>query len=650
MIKPAQYRRLALLALLLLVAFAGLGYRLVDLQVVQHDAFVAQATALRSRRTLRTSERGDIVDANGLRLATTMLVKTVMADPTLIGTNQAVVAAVARTLAPLLKVDEAALFKRLQIQKFKDKEGRERERRSVLLKRKVAFEDWERIRAAMTNLPPAFNLKTASSRQRREYINLTRKAIFVETTDDQMRLYPNGPLAAHVLGHVLTRDTTVDGLVSTELAGMDGIEAKFDHVLNGAVGWKQTEKDAGENELVVFRCEDVASRPGLNVVLTLDAVVQSIVETELAAAMVRHSPVSVSAVVVRPKTGEIVAMATLPNFDPNEPGRGNTPMANLRNRAISDQFEPGSTFKAVVISGALNERIVTLNDHLFCENGRFAYGGHELNDSEHHYGNLSVEEIVGYSSNIGAAKVGLKMGPNLLDEYIRRFGFGERTGILLPGEVRGTLHPIKKWSKVSIVQFPMGQGIAVTPLQMTMAVAAIANGGLLMRPMVVDRVEDEDRRLVQKFQPEPVRQAVEAAAAQFMVQALKRAVSTNSAGKPYTGFNARLEHYTVAGKTGTAQKAPYGSRKYFSSFIGFLPADNPEVCIGVYIDQPEKNGYYGGATAAPVFQRIATRAAVQMGIRPDLATPDEPVARPAEVFSDAKAASPLTPGRSGRNF
>jgi len=647
MIKAVQFRRLALFALLLMVAFCGLGYRLVDLQVLRHDELNSVAKASRSQKTLRASRRGDISDVNGVRLATTMLVKTVMANPTLIGTNRF---RVAKTLAPLLKVDEAALADRLQIRTFKDKEGKERSRQAVLLKRQVSYEDWERIQLAMSNLVSSATLKTASSRERLAHLNLTRRSVFVEPTDDQMRVYPNASLASHVLGYVARLDKKVDGLVSSELKGQDGIEAQFNQILNGAMGWKQTETDRWRQELVVFRGEDVASRPGLNVVLTLDAVVQSIVETELATAMSSHGAVSASAVVMRPGTGEIVAMATLPNFDPNQPGRGDPSMANLRNRVVLDQYEPGSTFKTVVVSGALNEGVVALGDHFFCENGAFAYGGHVLRDAGHRFGNLSVEEIIAHSSNIGAAKVGLKMGPDLLDQYIRRFGFGQSTGILLPGEVRGTIHPVRNWSKVSIAQFPMGQGIAVTPLQMTTAIAAIANGGVLMRPRLVDRLEDEQQRVVQRFPPEPVRQVVSATAAGLMVRALKRAVSTNSAGEPYTGVNGRVDHYTVAGKTGTAQKAPYGSNKYFSSFIGFLPADHPELCIGVFIDQPDRRNYYGGTTAAPVFQRIASRAVVQLGIQPDLRMPDEPVTPAADAFSDVKDVGPLAPGRSRGNF
>jgi cell division protein FtsI/penicillin-binding protein 2 len=631
MIKPTQYRRLGLAAVLLLVAFAGLGYRLVDLQVIRHDEFVAHIAG-RQKRVLRASQRGDIIDSHGVRLATTILVKTVVADPKLIGTNPAVVATVVRTLSPLLKMDPTELADRLLTKTFKDRDGIERERRSVTLRRQVAFEDWERIRAAMANLNFGVDLKRLPSSERQFYQRLKNEAITVEATDGQMRAYPNRTLAANVIGHVNTDDKRVDGLAASALKGVDGIEARFDSVLNGVFGWKQTETAANRDELVVFRGEDVSSRPGLNVVLTLDATIQSIIEAELATAMTQHLPLSASAVVVRPKTGEIVAMATLPSFDPNQPGR-DTPVGNLRNRIIADEFEPGSTFKTIVLAGALNERTVALEDHFFCENGAFQFAGHVLHDAGHRFGDLSVEEIVAHSSNIGAAKVGLKLGPNLLYRYIRGFGFGDRTGIPLQGEVRGTVHPVKNWSKVTIVQLPMGQGINATPLQMTLAIAAIANGGLLMRPMLVDRLEDQDGDIVKQYQPEQVRQVVSASAARMMVQAMKRAVS-----KDGTGVKAQLTHYTVAGKTGTAEKVPYKSGRYYASFIGFLPADNPEICIAVFIDQPDpkRGGYYGSETAAPVFQRIAQRAAVQLGIRPDIVSPDDVAPASAEAYSDTR--------------
>jgi len=363
---------------------------------------------------------------------------------------------------------------------------------------------------------------------------------------------------------------------------------------------------------VSLRGQDVEPQDGLNVVLTIDSVVQHMVESALAEAAEKHTPLSISAIVVRPRTGEILALATLPNFDPNNPGAARADAR--RNRVIADLAEPGSTFKIVTVSGALNAGVVRLDDTLDCERGRFHYAGRVLHDHGSH-GVLSVENIIAKSSNIGAAKLGIKLGESRLYDYIRNYGFGTPTGLSLQGEVGGIVHPVKKWSKVSIAQIPMGQGIAVTSLQMIMAMSAIANKGMLMQPMIVDRLEDRERKVVEKNSPHRVRQVISEATAELMVKALKRVVSSNG-----TAAKAALEHYTVAGKTGTAQKSGgpkgYLPDKYFASFIGFFPADNPELCISVMMDEP-KEGHFGGLIAAPVFKQIAESVANYLNIRPE---------------------------------
>ena len=644
MIQPAQYRRLALLVLLLLIAFAGLGYRLVDLQVLRHDDLSREATTTRERTIIHASRRGDILDARGNVLATTLLVKTVFADPSLIGTNQAIVA---RALAPLLKLNEAELAEKLRPTLWTDKEGRQRADKHVVLKRKVTPDDWEKIQAAMKSLSFSPHEKKLPARERAFYRNLRLRAISVEPVDDQQRVYPNGPLAAQLLGFVGVTNQVIERKEVNGLVGRSGIEGQFNSCLDGALGWRQTERDRADRELALFREEDVEARPGLNVVLTIDAGVQDIVESELAVGMQKNLPQSICAVVVRPKTGAIVAMSSLPAFDPNRPG-DNTPIANLRNRVIADMYEPGSTFKTVVISAALNERVVTLEDVFYCEEGRFTFAGHTLHDAGHHFGNLSVEEIIGKSSNIGAAKVGLKLGEARLYQYIRSFGFGQPTGVTLPGESRGLVHPVKDWYKVSIAQIPMGQGLAVTPLQMTMAICAIANGGWLVRPWVVDRLEDQQKACVVQYQTQPVRQVISDETARLMVQAMKKVVLPGG-----TAPKAKLEHYTVAGKTGTGQKPPYTTHKYFSSFIGFFPADDPELCISVFLDEPDPKAYYGGETAGPIFKAIAERAAAYLGLRPDAlpeTPPPDPSSNRAERVAQTVVSSPLTPVPTGGSF
>ncbi len=589
------------MASLLVLAFGGLGYRLVDLQVLRHNELQGKANDNTRSFLLREPRRGDIRDVRGNLLATTVLVKTICADPSLLGDRQA---EMTKTLAGLLSTNETYLAQRLQPRISARDAGEARTNQYVVLKRRVPVEEWQQIQQILAQETFGLAGRKLTKVEKTLLRNLQHKVIYAE--DDQQRVYPNQTLAAHVLGYVGMGDQGV------EMAGKDGIERVLNEQLSGVRGWRQTEKDKRGGELVALRQQDVPARDGLNVVLTLDTGLQHIVESELAEAMRKHTPISISAVVIRPRTGEILAMVTLPNYDPNNPGA--VPIDCLRNRVISDIAEPGSTFKIVVVSGGLNEQVIRLADQFDCEHGHFSFAGKTLHDHES-YGLLSVESIITKSSNIGAAKIGIRMGEEKLHDYIRNFGFGTRTGLPLPGEVSGIVHPLKKWTKVSIAQIPMGQGLAVTPLQMVMAMSAIANRGQLMQPMLIDHLEDANGREVARFQPRAVRQVVSEAAARQMVTALKTVVTP--AG---TAVKAKLDYYTVAGKTGTAQKVEHGvyaSGKYFSSFIGFFPADNPELCISVVMDEP-KQGHYGGQTAAPFFHNIAERAASYLNIPPDL--------------------------------
>jgi cell division protein FtsI/penicillin-binding protein 2 len=551
------------------------------------------------------------------------------------GANQA---AITRLLAPLLRLDESRLVELMQPRAWVDAKGERKELRYVVLKKKVPLEEWQKIRKAMQERSLGVDESKLTRSELRKYLAEKRRvvnSIGADPVDDQVRVYPNGPLAAHVLGFTGVSDSTNRNPWSSDLVGKDGLELTLDRILIGAGGWQRILRDVRGAELVAYRDQDVAPRAGLNVVLTLDAGLQAIVESELAEAWAKHTPNSLSAVMVRPTTGEILALASLPNFDPNSPGDATAD--SRRNRVICDLAEPGSTFKIVVLSGALNEGVVGLEDVFDCENGHFQFRGQTLGD-HHPNGVLTVENIIAKSSNIGAAKVGIRLGEALLHRYVRGFGFGERAGVPLPGEVRGIVHPTNRWSRISVAWIPMGHEVAVTPLQMVMAMSAVANGGRLLRPILVDHVEDDQGRLVGgRAQPVVVRQIISEAAARKMVQALKTAVVTG------TGKRAQLDYYPVAGKTGTAQKIKdgvYSHTAYFASFIGFFPADDPQVCLAVVMDEPKK-GSYGGETAAPVFQKIATRAAGYLGIPPVL-PPVETRSPGPERSAGKVAAAPLT--------
>ncbi len=607
MTNKKQIRRAALLLACLGAAFAGLGYRLVDLQILCHDELRERAEQNTQREIWRTPRRGDILDVTGNILATSVPVKTICADPSLIGNLQPVVA---HALAPLLQMNESDLTIRLTPRIGRNDKGETVTNglHYVRLAKNIPEDTWLKIAATMSDLTFGIDEKKLSRDNRAFLRNLREHAVFSEP--DQMRVYPNGALASQVIGFPGKEETPVGDHVLAQIVGRDGIELSLQKQLSGVAGWKLTEVDRRQRELVAQRDEDVHARNGLDVVLTIDAAVQHIVETALAEALQKHTPKSITGIVMRPSTGEILALASLPNYDPNQP---NTITPETRDRVITDVMEPGSTFKIVVVSGALNNGVVKLTDQFDCEHGHFAFAGRVLHDAEPH-GILNVEEIITKSSNIGAAKIGIQLGAQNLYDYAWNYGFGQRTGIPLPGEARGFLYPVKDWSKVSIAQIPMGHGVAVTRLQMLYAMGAIANGGWLMRPMIVNRLQEHDGSVVQRYAPERIRQVISPKADAEIIEALKTVPT-----KQGTAPDAALKNYVVAGKTGTAEKVEHGAYvhgKYVASFIGFFPADNPQLCISVVMDEP-KEGYYGGQVCGPVFRDIAERCASYLNIPPD---------------------------------
>jgi cell division protein FtsI/penicillin-binding protein 2 len=608
MTNKLQIGRARLLLVLIGLAYAGLAGWLVYLQVVCHDELSKMALDNTQHKFWQAARRGDILDVNGNILATSVAVKRICANPSFIGNQQAVVA---RALAPLLQMSEADLVEKLTPHIVRTSNGEivtNNLNYVRLTKNYVPEETWQRINSTMTNLTFGVDEKMLSRTNRAFFRNLRQWAVFAES--DQIRNYPNDSLASQVIGFSAIEENRADGRAASQIVGRDGIEYSMNKQLSGVAGWRMTETDRQQHELVALRDEDVHPRDGLNVVLTIDEAVQHIVETALADAMPKHSPKSITGLVIRPSTGEILAMVSLPNYNPNNP---NSISPEARNRVVNDIVEPGSTFKIVVVSGALNNGIVKLSDEFFCENGHFAFAGRVLHDHEA-YGNLTTKSIITKSSNIGAAKIGIKLGEQSLYDYAWDYGFGQRTGIPLPGEQGGILNPVKRWSKVSIAQIPMGHGVAVTRLQMAMAMAAIANDGWLMRPMIVSQLQERDGGVVERYTPQRVRQVISAETSRQMIEALKTVAT-----KEGTAAEAAMKNYVVAGKTGTAQKVEngtYASGKFISSFIGFFPADKPELLISVVMDEP-KEGYYGGKVCGPVFREIAERCASYLNIPPD---------------------------------
>jgi cell division protein FtsI/penicillin-binding protein 2 len=602
-------KRALLLLIFISLAFTGLGYRLVDLQVLRHDEFAKLEDENSLRAYWQAPRRGQIVDINNNPLATTVTVNTVCADPTLIG-DQA--DAVAQVLAQWLPVSRAALVEKLTPRKSiaRDEQGglSTNDLHYVRLARDIPDVTWQKIHSALTNLDSGLDEQKLSRSDRTRFALLRQYGVFTET--EQRRNYPSGSLAAQVIGFCGQEEKKETGKDITQMVGRDGIELTMNADLTGIPGYRVTGIAHSQREMLTLRGENMVARDGLDVALTIDSGVQLILENALAEAMKSHTPKSVAGIVIRPATGEILAMATMPNYDPN---RTETITPETRNRVITDIMEPGSTFKIVVVSGALNIGIVKLTDQFYCENGHFSFAGHVLHDHEP-FGMLTTEGIITKSSNIGAAKIGIRLGEQNLYDYACNYGFGQRTGISLPGEARGFLYPVKDWSKVSIAQIPMGHGVAVTRLQMAMAMGAIANAGRLMRPMIISRLQDQGGRVVQRYLPQQVRQVVSEETCREMIEALKTVVT-----KDGTAEGAAMKDYVVAGKTGTAQKAENGAYvpgKYISSFIGFFPADKPELLISIVMDEP-KEGYYGGKVCGPVFKEVAESCASYLNIPPD---------------------------------
>lgn len=614
MIRPANLRRLLLCAVFAGVALAALGVRLYVVQFVRHEHYKDIVEDNTQRTVLKPSRRGDLLDADGLVLATSVPIKRVLADPSLVHPYQK---QVAQAVAPLLSMSEAEVVHALRLLRTNDA-GVVITNKFVDFKRKLTFDQWLQVTQALRQITLDVDETMLPRSEKRRLESVRSRGVY--GADDYQRVYPGGRMASHVLGYVqeverfYTNSATRASAMETR--GIYGIEHWLDGKLRGTTGWRVTQTDSRRRELVKFRHQDVDARAGLNAKLTIDSFIQHVVEEQLADAMKKFHARSVCAVVVRPRTGEILALANLPDFDPNLPGESDD--NQRRNRVIADMHEPGSTFKIVVVSAGLNEQTITLGDVFDCERGRWMFKGKPLHDHDNGYGPLTVEGIITHSSNIGSAKIAVyRLGEEKLFDYMTRFGFGQPTGITLDGEIRGWVKPWQKWDGLAISRIPMGHAITTTPLQMAMAMSAIANEGRLMRPMLIDSLVDSDGETVAKFEPQVVRQVISPRAAQQMVTALKTVPA-----KSGTAPKAELENYIAAGKTGTAQvpggKAGYLPGKYVSSFIGFFPADNPEVCISVLVDQPDtKKGYYGGQTAAPYFKAIAEQVANYLKIKPD---------------------------------
>ncbi len=539
--------------------FTLVSLRLVQIMLVDHDKYQDLAIENHLRRIELPPRRGTITDASGTTLAQTKIINDVYLDCRRLKDPEETLGKIAQVLD--LPVTQLT-------QNFDPKKG------YWLLKKEV-------------------DETTVSSLRDLKVPDLIYE-------EKPIRGYPNGSHASHIIG-----------FLGANGRGASGVERQMDSYLRGIPGELWIEKDVRGREIAAYRRKDQPPINGMSVALTIDLSIQHIVEDGLDKLVQKYQPEGAFVIVMRPRTGEILAMANRPTFDPNQ--RGNAKPEQMRNRCLTDAFEPGSTFKVVSIAAALNEGIVTLGTQIFCENGQFYYGGYTLHDHEK-FGWTSVSDVIAHSINIGTVKIALNLGQERLYPYLNAFGFGRQTG-LMPGqsESTGILRPLNKWSKISIARVPIGQGVAATPIQLISAISAIANGGTLMTPRLVKQVNDPEGHLVEMYSPHLVRQVVAPSTARMMSKALTNVVTEGTAQA------AAVPGFTVAGKTGTSQKfinGEYSKTKYVASFIGYLPEENPQFVMLVMVDAPNTKQYYGGQVAAPAFAEMSKQIIQCLNLEP----------------------------------
>ena len=552
--------RIGYVALIMFAVLVILTIRYAYLQVIQGDA-LAQRMRDQSGYEFRIqSLRGAILDRNGKELAVSNMTKSLFIDPNHVYESHDP-AAIAADIAPVIGLTEQEILDDIAVGGG-----------FVWVKRQLEHEEYEAVRTVI---------------REKGYSDC------LGFQNEAKRYYPNDALAANVLGFVGTEDR-----------GLDGVEQALDPLLKGEVREERLTVDGQRRPIldsIFFGRRTYLGDYCKTVVLTLDSTIQFMVEQELDRAMAENNPASITAIVMDPKTGEILAMASRPSYNPNR--FWDYPQDNWKNRAVSFIYEPGSTFKAIVAGAALQEGIVTPNQ-VFFDPGYVMVSGRRIqNWSNESYGAVTFTDIVKNSLNTGFAQVGLSLGAEKLMHYTRLFGFGEITGIDLPGEEEGLLFKPEDMRDSDIATTAIGQSIAVTPLQLVTAMSAIANGGTLMRPHIVRTIKNPDGSVYEERSPQPIRETLQRTVNRTLIGLLEQVVATGG------GAKAGVKGYRIAGKTGTAQKirldsSGYMEGRYIASFCGFAPVEDPIFTVLVMIDDPSGGNFYGGQIAAPVASRI----------------------------------------------
>jgi cell division protein FtsI (penicillin-binding protein 3) len=545
-------KRLSLIKIMLSIFFLVVIFRLVLIMFVEHEAYLARAKSQQIQKEEIFAKRGNIYDRKGRELAISLEKESIFVDPADFKSEN---------------INILTNYVSFNTEQF------DKNRRFVWIGRKVDHSVVEKLKA----------------------LKLEGLGFVTEGA----RFYPNGHLASHVIGFVNIDDQ-----------GIEGLERYYDKYLKAEKSSKTIMRDAAGKKLSDGNFWEIK---GNDVVLTIDEGLQYIVEKHLDEAMSKWQASSATAIMMDPFTGEILAMANRPTYDPNNLNSIKN-MANVRNRAITDLYEPGSTFKIVTASGALEEKIVKLSSKFDCSQGYIDVGGKRVKDA-HRHGVLTFEEVIQKSSNVGTIKIAMMLGKDRLYKYIKKFGFGEKTGIDLPGEVSGYVRPPERWSGTSLGAIPIGQEVAVTALQILRAYSAVANGGFLVNPYLVSEVRSPDGKILFKAVIKRNR-VISEETSEIMKNILKKV--TEEGG---TATQARLDGNAVAGKTGTAQKydpktGRYSKDKFVGSFVGFIPVQNPRIALIVVIHDP-KGAHYGGVVAAPVFKAISDEALAYLNVPRD---------------------------------
>lgn len=580
---PLRRSRFWIICLFFFVWACAIAGRLFWLQIVQHRQYAERAAKQQQRTFEVAPRRGILYDRNMRELAMTVLADSIYADPSEIADKQAA----AHALAAIVHTDPA------------DQQTTE----DQIAGRLNAGHNF------------AWIARRVSPKASAAVKALNMKGIYFQ--QEFQRFYPNNEIAAQVLGYVGVDDN-----------GLGGLEQKFDSELHGQPGEMYMAMDARRK---VLGSKEREPEPGRNLVLTIDENIQFLAERALDHAMQKTQALNGTVVVQDVHTGQILALAIRPTFNPNQ-FRHTTP-ALLRDHAVSDVYEPGSTFKLVTYAAALDQKVTTPDDPIDCEGGKIKIFGSTIHDNQgEHMGVVTVHKALEESSDVAAVKLAMKIGADKFYQYIRDFGFGQRSGIELPGETRGLLRPVKRWQPASIGYVAIGQEEAVTPIQLAAMVSTIANGGTYLPPHVLMPEHSDPTNPNQKDTPQPVMQLQNEELPNPLPPGAHRVISTIASAQMRkmmegvvlfgTGKAAQLNGYSSGGKTGTAQKIDPATHKYsmslhIGSFAGFAPVNNPVIAVAVVIDSP-KGAYYGADVAAPVFSEVAQQILEYLGVPHDI--------------------------------